>query len=624
MARRYSSVLSKQAIDYLCNLDDVKRAKEIITTSNTNSYSFSITPSEEIQQTLRNKLGLTLNNIPMRWVKGDTKPHVDQGHRPFKQTYLLYLTDSDGEFLVNDSAFPITQNTAYVFGEGCKHQTRGTGDKPRLLLGPMSESGLAVGGPSFIYIRQNGSSQEYSYDQTTWNVITWPFSVGLGSQVIFTTNITLTSSNAYFVCTNTVRIGSESLNVDGTCPVITIDGVSNYPGLIQNGTVSSNGYNYTYVMNLSVAATNGSTLVNNGGWVAQQYFAKGAIDCYIVNCNSNGPIIDAGGGIVGGFAGSEGGNLTIEGCWSVGQSATYSGGIVGYYAAQIGGSVTCKGCWSSGLIGPSGGGIFGFSAGSSSGTATAENCYSTGLISSNGGGIFGQYPGASSGQAIALKCDSLGFISTDAGGLFGAGAAVDGGSANATNCYSAGSVTTVGNGVYGSNKQIGATQVNVYVANSSWSDSGANANLVVASIWISIATNQPYELLGIGYTPYTINNITFPAGFPTLVKSVAQTVVAGSSSSPAIISGRSYSIKGGGVGTISINTNTGRVSTTASTPAGTYTLTIRNSGSYYYSTYVLTVTAAPKPPVPPSTQIRSRYSFKVTGSWPSNKRSIVE
>lgn len=62
---------------------------------------FNITLSSSIKNKLYQKLGLDLSNveqIPMRWIRGDIKPHVDFGKSSFDNTYLLYLTDSIWKF----------------------------------------------------------------------------------------------------------------------------------------------------------------------------------------------------------------------------------------------------------------------------------------------------------------------------------------------------------------------------------------------------------------------------------------------------------------------------------------------------------------------------------------------
>ena len=57
----------------------------------------------------------------------------------------MYLTDSRGVLIVDGESMPIRKGTGVIFRQGLVHETRGTGNEPRLLLGPMSEHGFPVG-----------------------------------------------------------------------------------------------------------------------------------------------------------------------------------------------------------------------------------------------------------------------------------------------------------------------------------------------------------------------------------------------------------------------------------------------------------------------------------------------
>jgi hypothetical protein len=94
------------------------------------------------------------SDVPMRWIQGDTPAHVDSGHSAFEQTHLVYLTDSEGEFVVGDASYPITRGAAFTFQHGIRHETRRTGTEPRLLIGPMSEQGFPVGYVILYYTNQ--------------------------------------------------------------------------------------------------------------------------------------------------------------------------------------------------------------------------------------------------------------------------------------------------------------------------------------------------------------------------------------------------------------------------------------------------------------------------------------
>lgn len=424
-------------------------------------------------------------------------------------------------------------------------------------------------------------------------------------KVIFDTDITI-GNNWYIICgTSNIQFGSTSLKqIDGTRPIIAIYSVSNYSGFIQNGTSGTNGNSNIYVYNIEIYGTNSQmdSGASTGGWVGQGYFGRGASNNYIVNCASQGPIVTGGGGIIGAYAGSSSGSLYIIGCSSSGDGGDYSGGIVGQYAGQNNGNVTCQYCWSTGDIYLSGGGIFGYSAGDSSGTTSAINCYSTGIIGVSpplqppigqyAGGIFGRYA-----VGTATNCYSQGQVQDpDAGGIFGADADA---SAIPTNCYSSGTLATAANGIYGSNP-ADDNPIHCYVANGSgsWSDLNANNNLtgtpnpVVGNTWVSTGTNTPYILRNMGYTPYTIVNITTSPA-PNLKMTYSQTVSPGLSSFPGVRQNLNYAILSGGHPSITIATDTGIISTTSSTPGGTYNIVVKNDGSYNITTFALTVSSPP-------------------------------
>jgi hypothetical protein len=148
----FNNVLSQEDLAYLTALPQVTAAREKLN-SYTSSYGqvyFSIPLTDSIRDALHARLGLDLSatsEIPMRWIKGDTAPHIDVGASQFENTYLMYVTDSPGELVLDDTPYPITQNTAFVFNEGISHKTQLTGATPRLLVGPMNEIAQPVGSP---------------------------------------------------------------------------------------------------------------------------------------------------------------------------------------------------------------------------------------------------------------------------------------------------------------------------------------------------------------------------------------------------------------------------------------------------------------------------------------------
>jgi len=144
MSSVITDIFDEQDIDLIMDLDSVQYARKRLLDSN--SYSFSIELPSSMQEAIHHKLGLNLSRVPMKWIKGDTKPHIDQGPPSFQTTYLIYMTDSEGQLLIDQESYSIQKNTAFSFSEGTPHETIHTGLEPRLLLGPMSEDGILVGG----------------------------------------------------------------------------------------------------------------------------------------------------------------------------------------------------------------------------------------------------------------------------------------------------------------------------------------------------------------------------------------------------------------------------------------------------------------------------------------------
>ena len=141
-----SSVFSNEEINYLLQLPEVLAAKERLGSSG--KIYFTIPLTDTIRLALQTRFNLDLSavsEIPMRWIKGDTAAHVDRGSTTFENTYLVYLQDSEGEFVLGTDSYPITANTGFVFEEGTSHKTLNTGTEPRLLIGPMNEFAGPVG-----------------------------------------------------------------------------------------------------------------------------------------------------------------------------------------------------------------------------------------------------------------------------------------------------------------------------------------------------------------------------------------------------------------------------------------------------------------------------------------------
>ena len=320
------------------------------------------------------------------------------------------------------------------------------------------------GSGNFISLRLNAGLVEYSTDQSTFtpiaNTAAWPVTINNTNptantrlRVVATTNLTITSgygnTSGYFIA-NTAFI-----TFDGSGNTMTFDGITNYPGFIQNGTnASTGGKANVIVQNFTTAMLTSATLASSAGWLCQAFFGTAVSGTSITNCtNSSTGLITAtsGGGLVGRYAGSySGGSITFTSCTNNAViSGADAGGIAGKDAGGGStvsfGSATFSNCSNTGVInGSSGGGVSGASAGSN-GTATFTGCSNTGNITiASAGGVCGGGAATGTGsRATFTSCTNTGNITTsDAGGIVGSYCGAFGGTeATFTSCTNSGNVS---------------------------------------------------------------------------------------------------------------------------------------------------------------------------------------
>ena len=385
-------------------------------------------------------------------------------------------------------------------------------------------------------------------------------------RVTLATDLVFSSLNQYFI------IGSSNISFDGNNRQVSIDNITNYPGLFQNGAYGISGYNSVEIKNISIVTAGSSTLASYGGWLCQRYFSKGSIlnsystgaiagahiggligansfDLNVSNCYTTGAIS---GYYAGGLIGVNSNNLIVSNCYSTGSiSGSGAAGIVGRYSMNS----TLTDCHSFGIIsGNNAGGIYGYNAVLS----VAINCYSTGsILGSYAGGIFG--PNANSCQArssfslgsignygggvfgayasnsVASTCFTIGSIDMHAGGIFGPDANI----CQADNCYTTGDVGSFGGGVFGEYTSapiiinsyttglinnggdvfIGANSSNSTIVNSiadngAWSDTHANQVLSGSNSY-NTGISQAWTSLNIN-TPYALTYFLTPNTTVTL------------------------------------------------------------------------------------------------------------
>jgi sugar lactone lactonase YvrE len=127
-------------------------------------------------------------------------------------------------------------------------------------------------------------------------------------------------------------MNSQYVKFNGNFYTVTINGVSGYSGLFQNGSSSSNGYANTWITQLGVLS-NGSILSTNAGWIGQRYFGKGTTNVLLDKCWSNGATVANSGGLIG----SNSELYTIQNCYNCfeGVVGSGSGGISGNGSTNV-------------------------------------------------------------------------------------------------------------------------------------------------------------------------------------------------------------------------------------------------------------------------------------------------
>ena len=408
---------------------------------------------------------------------------------------------------------------------------------------------------------------------------TWPVTITRKAVVTMGENIILSESEGvykYFI------FGSDGVTFNGAGFKISINGIQNYPGLINNGTNSAVGFANTTIQNVNIDILGSTTLVNGGGWIAQSYYSNGKSNNIIIGCSSSGIISgDYSGGIAGANAGYSG-SCTISSCSSSGIiSGDYSGGIAGDwfgYNTNIPCSIT--NCFSIGDIsGFNAGGIVGADVGynnisGSSPTVSITNCYSLGIVSLTCGGICGGTEGYSYTNIPTVTIN---------------------------NCYCLHGLIVSPNLV-----AINPIQNKCYEASGNWIDSVAITSLdslttptyisgllinPIGSVWadISFNDNSPYVFALFGNPPYLIPSANIKPGQSTQdgidISGYTYSMIAISNSPPAPPTNYPF---------ITINPITGSITVSSNGLPGTYTIYIYYydiNGNYSVSTFSLVISA---------------------------------
>jgi hypothetical protein len=172
----FDGLFSNEELDWFIQNDIVLNQLENFSDSS-DKRRFSLNLPENMKAKLQS-LGLSEDAvyIPMMWINNDMSTHIDSGEDEFKDTILVYISDCQGSLIINNNSYEIKQNRAFKFQKGLEHYTENTGNQPRLLIGPMSETGFPVGAaPRLFYFIDSATLNSAVPDNDNPNYETLPF-----------------------------------------------------------------------------------------------------------------------------------------------------------------------------------------------------------------------------------------------------------------------------------------------------------------------------------------------------------------------------------------------------------------------------------------------------------------
>ena len=168
MAHTFPDLLTSFTVNHLLSLPAVVHAQHSL--EERPQVDFYLDIPEDTRAHLSQDLGLPISStVPMRWMRGDSMPHVDHSwdNRPYQKTFLVYLTDDkDGLFYVEDEEHPIVAGQGYRFDEGLVHGTRNT-TRDRLLIGPFNERQVRVGTNEYVTYWRSVAQSQVIYSELT-------------------------------------------------------------------------------------------------------------------------------------------------------------------------------------------------------------------------------------------------------------------------------------------------------------------------------------------------------------------------------------------------------------------------------------------------------------------------
>ena len=263
-----------------------------------------------------------------------------------------------------------------------------------------------------------------------------------------------------------INIKIQNVTIDGNNVSMLINNKGNKNGIIHNGSSSVDGYDNLIIKNFFITYFGSETSNNNNngeGGLCGAYFGRGSKNniinyCYVYKFY----ITQFGGGIVGKYAGSNGGTLIIMNC--------IFSGIIKSKPLD------------SNIDNINGGGITGAYLGNDSGKIFIYNCTNYGLIGTSCGGIVGGYACNNNSHLVIMCCSNHGNINgLNTGGIVGSNSCVVSSSLIILCCYCNSFYVNVSNddhfgGFVGKDSVLNKSYLNIFGCYNNYKNSYNNEN----------------------------------------------------------------------------------------------------------------------------------------------------
>jgi hypothetical protein len=182
--------LTSDELAWILQNENVMEKKDQLSSS-----SHKIRFTLDLPESIRVKLQLSsVTSIPMTWISGDSSTHTDVGEKDFSETILVYVSGSStGESLIlGNETYDIKTNRCFRFPKGTEHHTEGSSGEPRLMIGPMSETGFPVGAPTIYYFAVYGDV----YPTINWGYSVYTDSYNYPTNGVISTSTTFPDSSS--------------------------------------------------------------------------------------------------------------------------------------------------------------------------------------------------------------------------------------------------------------------------------------------------------------------------------------------------------------------------------------------------------------------------------------------